>query len=99
PTPRSPLLPYTTLFRSLDHFLDNYRRDPRGGDALPLRPDHAWLAQDPRSMWQGYAWERHGREEGGGWDAPFRDEAAIRRRWREIDRKSTRLNSSHVKIS
>src|SRR5687768_17728863 len=81
--PPSTLFPYTTLFRS--------RRSRRAGGR------HARLLGDgarrPGSTWLGAA---HGR------DAPHarrpdRDGAGVR--GRKLDRKSTRLNSSHGYIS
>src|SRR5690606_41910883 len=70
PPPRSPLFPYTTLFRSRGRRSQSGGAAQAGGDA-----DGAVVVA------QG------GREVGAG------------RQERAVDRKSTRLNSSHVKIS
>src|SRR5690606_41016862 len=87
--PLHPLVPYTTLFRSLEHVGDvgavpgqawHRHREPRGGQAV------------------GHRAHRH---RGAG--EPVEDEGAVgaaaRRDPGFADRKSTRLNSSHVKIS
>src|SRR5690606_41927669 len=84
-SPSTPLFPYTTLFRSqYPAFLEAVDgRVPAVRDAA-LRPDHVVLL-DHRSR-----------------VAAVRDavvDAGEDRRRDEIDRKSTRLNSSHVKIS
>src|SRR2546429_4627867 len=75
--PRSPLFPYTTLFRSLES------PGPRVGAAADAQP----VAADPLAR---------GRDEGASVD-----EAAARRERlaKRLDRKSTRLNSSHGYIS
>src|SRR3989454_4058278 len=73
--PRSPLFPYTTLFRS--HDLVRAARGPRH-----VRPHHG---------------DARGRQ-GGGAGARGRDPAPPPCRPR-ADRKSTRLNSSHLVIS
>src|SRR5690606_41306653 len=95
PSPRSPLFPYTTLFRS----------HPRGGGiggrvilvgahtpaAHPLDEAEARgadLVQIFLSNPQG--WRK---------PAPRADAAELKASKIPIDRKSTRLNSSHVKIS
>src|SRR5690554_7765297 len=86
--PRSPLFPYTTLFRSIDGseiiastvigplFL-HAESVPHGGpeDLIISNVVHAY--RDPKHRCQG--------------DQIFADMA--------VDRKSTRLNSSHVRIS
>src|SRR5690349_22690868 len=69
--PRSPLFPYTTLFRSLSRGLRTGRQRELAADVRPGR--------DP-----GGSALRRGAHPGG--------EPAL-------DRKSTRLNSSHVEIS
>src|SRR5690606_41517742 len=85
------LLPYTTLFRSsFDHRQEDGRRAPSGG-VIHDRPS---------------VQEKHHPQKQSGQPqvevAPPRERALIRRESRKIfqaDRKSTRLNSSHVKIS
>src|SRR5690606_41662311 len=72
--PRSPLFPYTTLFRSRAH------RPGLSGARCSYRADHRLLELG----------------------VPARRAGATRRPTRATagaDRKSTRLNSSHVKIS
>src|SRR5690606_39615365 len=89
-TPASPVFPYTTLFRSA--------RGGRGDDcglrhgrkrivAARVRPRRA-------APHRGIA--RNDRRTSG--SATFRSDLRLRRD-RRRDRKSTRLNSSHVKIS
>src|SRR5690606_41829365 len=84
--PRSPLFPYTTLFRSADG---------------PNRPEPSCSPNGRRHL----PWRTHGRWEGRQ-NAMHPATVAIamsgqRTASRSIrqDRKSTRLNSSHVKIS
>src|SRR3712207_7690325 len=88
--PRSTLFPYTTLFRS-----NPEKR--RGGQVLPLTDPHGMavsLAEtsDPREF---TPWEQ----------SPVPVERQVLglhsvRLWeRDLDRKSTRLNSSHANIS
>src|SRR5690606_41701775 len=86
PPPRSTLFPYTTLFRS-DHGLLRGLEGPEARDHLDELVDHV----DVRALEEALA---HRRVDG----VPGRGlrtlaEAAV------ADRKSTRLNSSHVKIS
>src|SRR5690606_41928099 len=83
--PRSTLFPYTTLFRSAGEMQGGAQRDAGRGEVLVVGVD------DRAGM-------LHGSDRGG------RSALGTRRllpapaqRWR--DRKSTRLNSSHVKIS
>src|SRR5690606_39411704 len=94
--PRAPLFPYTTLFRScrdgdvldtIDHVGDGASVDARAGPVLP----------------EEFAGSGVERVEGPGAlpdeeDVSCRDERASDHGCGE-DRKSTRLNSSHVKIS
>src|SRR3712207_8853695 len=87
--PRSTLFPYTTLFRS------------RGG-AWRLRPDAADHGGVPRARAHDIRGER-GDPEPHGPAGPDRPDAARgrarARRSADLDRKSTRLNSSHANIS
>src|SRR2546430_12386612 len=90
--PRSTLFPYTTLFRSAYAqqlglaLIDDPARWPRGAEYL--RVAARGLPQHGPTMFQkvAAAHERAG-------------DAAGARRALEIDRKSTRLNSSHSQIS
>src|SRR5690606_41770147 len=88
--PLSPLFPYTTLFRSRAR----PRRRPRGSAKVPE------FARDT-DLQQGAAPLRdrlvEGRDPEGGRGARRRGVHGLRLPGR--DRKSTRLNSSHVKIS
>src|SRR5207253_10209277 len=87
--PRSPLFPYTTLFRSARHdggcvgtdLVLLWRRYAAGADAD--HPQELWRSDPQRSDCQcnGARFAAAGEERGG------------------QDRKSTRLNSSHVAIS
>src|SRR5690606_40991240 len=89
PPPRSTLFPYTTLFRS--------RRDQRRGQPEGRQDGQR---QGPRRPADERLDGRAGLPRRGARAAPARrgvgerDRRAVRR-----DRKSTRLNSSHVKIS
>src|SRR5690606_39511221 len=85
--PSSPLFPYTTLFRSLAARAedDTESRAGRGRAARDRRSGHPLQGSHRRA--DGAARSRHG---GGG-----RHDAIEM----PLDRKSTRLNSSHVKIS
>src|SRR5690349_22820118 len=84
PPPRSTLFPYTTLFRSR----------PELGEQRQVLV-HARTAPTQRDL-HGVELLRHLAA-----DADPEDEAvgAQRRDRRDLDRKSTRLNSSHVEIS
>src|SRR5690242_21319316 len=85
PPPRSPLFPYTTLFRSAARPRLEPVDDPLDGDERALRCEHRLLL--------------HAR------DAPELHVAGTVRLLRmddrdvRLDRKSTRLNSSHMSIS
>src|SRR3712207_8911065 len=87
--PRSTLFPYTTLFRSDDEVLDDVL-DPFG-----------FAGDDERVGQTGVDFvERHGRLDVGGEDATNDgDEVCLARGAAILDRKSTRLNSSHANIS
>src|SRR5690606_42149936 len=95
--PRSTLLPYTTLFRS-DLGRMAVRRGHRG--RLQAGGQHRPVDQQAEAEQQDGDEARHG--------TSLKDETA-RRVWQQmapwsvclisLDRKSTRLNSSHVKIS
>src|SRR5690606_42155417 len=81
--PRSPPFPYTTLFRSRLPVLG-------AAAARPRRRHHPDLRRVHRRL--------HGRRGGGGLSGPA-VRRGVDRAGRRPDRKSTRLNSSHVKIS
>src|SRR5207253_11295396 len=85
PPPSSPLFPYTTLFRSLvDAVRDDLdRRTPHSEPAHRLLGDRS----------------RHRCNASGPIEAPGDEEIERHDRPEQVDRKSTRLNSSHVAIS
>src|SRR5207249_11797313 len=90
--PRSPLFPYTTLFRS-----DTRARFPEAGGRFPSE------------LWDASASVSYRHKFDNGWtggvaltvgsasDEPFNSVDEMY--FRLVDRKSTRLNSSHVSIS
>src|SRR3712207_6861675 len=83
--PRSTLFPYTTLFRSAADEPPRARRPPR---VLPERPpDRVRERPDREGQPRGVRDERE------------RQRTAAARRLPRLDRKSTRLNSSHANIS
>src|SRR3712207_6991006 len=82
--PRSPLFPYTTLFRSAGRERLTYRHPPRVGKAKLAQLERA--SPKVREI----AWKAQSR-------LTARDRALAARGKR--DRKSTRLNSSHANIS
>src|SRR3989442_10835958 len=86
--PRSTLFPYTTLFRSRECADQHDEADTQRRDAR----------QEPEGEADGPEELRHDGEKGeGGGDAGLGE---VRHGAREaVDRKSTRLNSSHVRIS
>src|SRR5207253_10963718 len=88
PHPSSTLFPYTTLFRSL-----HQPRSP-SGDGLVLTHGAGGNARGPLLMALGEAFAARGLTVLR-YDLPFRQA----RRTGPPDRKSTRLNSSHVAIS
>src|SRR5690606_41564852 len=93
--PWSTLLPYTTLFRS--HGMDG--EEHRNRKAIFVRaamdPDALReLMADAQREWTAYIDREWVAGEGG-----TVYDAAVDVYGRSIDRKSTRLNSSHVKIS
>src|SRR5207249_11731693 len=85
PPPRSPLFPYTTLFRSGD--IEERFRQGAGGVAPPL------AANTPVARPGSGAPPRPARQFAA--ETPVAVDEDLPRR----DRKSTRLNSSHVSIS
>src|SRR2546430_13609153 len=82
--PRSTLFPYTTLFRSGDG----------DGEDPPRRHDRQVAQHDDRHEDDDQYAERVGRNAGEGRDEELREGGDDR-----LDRKSTRLNSSHSQIS
>src|SRR5690554_7469390 len=84
--PRSTLFPYTTLFRSRHAGGDVQRL--RSASPDPRRPDCRGGLRPAGVLAPG------GKGEGSGTDGLARNDMD-----RGIDRKSTRLNSSHVRIS
>src|SRR3712207_7373926 len=85
--PRSTLFPYTTLFRSpRQHHVQPVRQRPLQGEPSPVA-HHAGVARRPllEELEVGRVMPRQG--------AAFADGAL------HVDRKSTRLNSSHANIS
>src|SRR3712207_9257307 len=94
--PRSTLFPYTTLFRSLGHITQLWEfRGGEGGRSRPCcRSDRASLLSPIGTRSSKHSWQ-------GGRDG-LRSATLIAprtRSWGELDRKSTRLNSSHANIS
>src|SRR3712207_9377286 len=94
--PRSTLFPYTTLFRSGDFGVHRWvQLDPA---ALCTEPDDRALVVDREGFAEGFAGE-----EGfvGEVDlvAPEVEEVSVDNGESGLDRKSTRLNSSHANIS
>src|SRR5256885_13141554 len=82
--PRSTLFPYTTLFRSLS---------PDDVDATwNIRPDHSWLGAYS-------AWPPATAKGLYSTDSSARVSAWVKNLGKAGDRKSTRLNSSHLVIS
>src|SRR5690606_40068030 len=90
PPPITTLFPYTTLFRSLQNLLFNLRNpDPQSGRTSRFRPQiiHASHHRNSTNCLPVQAL------------IIIHKTAQVIRRSNLIDRKSTRLNSSHVKIS
>src|SRR3712207_8036388 len=85
--PRSTLFPYTTLFRSLPA----RRRAARPGDEVHGRGDGSGVRL-PGGV-------RQGAGRGGGGAAGVGHRLHLGDGRRQVDRKSTRLNSSHANIS
>src|SRR3712207_9115949 len=94
--PRSTLFPYTTLFRSrrcaVHDWASSWAWEDRRAD-LVREADHRRLVRELREA-------RRLRAEGPSGDGytELRDDG-IEVRWGLLDRKSTRLNSSHANIS
>src|SRR5690242_21463731 len=84
PPPRSTLFPYTTLFRSVARKLD-----PREVAARARRLVDAGVTSIAIVFLHAYANPRHEAQAA----------ALVARRHPKVDRKSTRLNSSHMSIS
>src|SRR5204862_3939650 len=92
-TPRSTLFPSTTLFRSASRRCDRPEEldEPRQSPpvAVPTEP----------SCWRENANRRYKSQRSAGTPAPRRHAVTACGSWARRDRKSTRLNSSHVEIS
>src|SRR3712207_9098320 len=94
--PRSTLFPYTTLFRSVVDALDSIQRRmlERVDDVVLVNELKSRIeAEDHRHERQ----REHPREVGV--DVRSEDVGAAQDRHGDLDRKSTRLNSSHANIS
>src|SRR3712207_8482183 len=90
--PRSTLFPYTTLFRSDAARSYEPRRDDREDDEREQRGDQDGRLREP--LRPAAALEHHLEAREGAlleWEEPLDG--------RTLDRKSTRLNSSHANIS
>src|SRR5690349_23171679 len=84
--PRSTLFPYTTLFRSIQAGALDFLTKPVDADRL-LGAIAKGIAQD------------HGAVQSGGVIGTSRSWCTVVAQAAKVDRKSTRLNSSHVEIS
>src|SRR5690606_39754448 len=93
-----PLCPYTTLLRSGGPAsVGREGSFPAGGPpAGPRLPGHRNLSGGPLLVWAG---GRGGQRGGDGGHPPMGRGLVLPRRAEPGDRKSTRLNSSHVHIS
>src|SRR5690606_39792841 len=93
---RCTLLPYTTLFRSRTEDVEHLHQQPAHGaaDSRTEQTEQAALQQEyPQDLPAGAA---HGAQDA---DLPGALHNTDRQHAGDADRKSTRLNSSHVKIS
>src|SRR5690606_41932063 len=90
--PRSTLFPYTTLFRSPP---EGHRRHHRRRTEGPTGPTVRQAADPAGAFWP----PRLPLSRSGPSPAAFRSSPVRQQTSRPEDRKSTRLNSSHVKIS
>src|SRR5690606_41584679 len=110
PPPRSTLFPYTTLFRSSVLCLGAAMVPglPKADASLPLRPPHrrcACLGKPPdacmaaRPLAATFDLRRASMQRSCTVHDSSRHRGQLGRRLSAEDRKSTRLNSSHVKIS
>src|SRR5256885_11820517 len=90
--PRSTLFPYTTLFRSEVQLFEPV--DLRSRERVGRKLGQRWAAPELECLVEGGPRSRR---------VPAREQAARPRRAfrepRQVDRKSTRLNSSHLVIS
>src|SRR5690349_24018602 len=92
--PRSTLFPYTTLFRSTSRRATALSPTPCVGEGrLVERPSHA------DRVWRRRSEAVPGVKPPSGWVCEQVDVRACRGFAADSDRKSTRLNSSHVEIS
>src|SRR5256885_11827647 len=93
--PRSTLFPYTTLFRSEGGAMTRGLRASILSWYLKHRRDLPWRrSRDPYAIWVSEVMLQQTRVET---VIPFYQR--FLRRFPEVDRKSTRLNSSHLVIS
>src|SRR3712207_7448866 len=83
--PRSTLFPYTTLFRSDRYDLSRVEVVASSGSALPGQLAITWMDRFGDNLYSTY----------GSTEVAY---AAVAQP-RDLDRKSTRLNSSHANIS
>src|SRR5205807_10332140 len=87
--PLSPLFPYTTLFRSPD--LGGCSWVLAGNRSGAQRDNSAWV-KAPLCLLRSLCSQTYCNRKKGVW-------RRLRRAWKQADRKSTRLNSSHLVIS
>src|SRR5690606_41173505 len=95
--PHSTLFPYTTLFRSPTPT----RKEQEAARRRPLVPKDRKVArlQNRARLQSEREKARIGIANGEERYLPIRDKGPQKRYVRDLDQKSTRLNSSHVKIS
>src|SRR5690606_41426067 len=92
--PRSTLFPYTTLFRSIRRLLETERAEEGEGGPEEQAHGAARRRKQPQPVAEQTWRSRHGRRRRRG-----DRRGGVQHSEGERDRKSTRLNSSHVKIS
>src|SRR5690554_7777256 len=94
PPPTSTLFPYTTLFRSPAGWRQGAGQRLENGDGLPPAPADSPSVRKLDHLRQAVIWAAIGSIA-----ALVRAFRSITVRTIRLDRKSTRLNSSHVRIS